>query len=93
MKEKERQAELNNSCIDEVPSIQLNHINKPREMTSDMIDCDVMSELEPTKDDDMSCDESSTKDRWQGYTMERINNVQRVQFGGHWLISDAMHKG
>eukprot|EP00957_Ditylum_brightwellii_P062988 4780038-Ditylum_brightwellii.AAC.1 len=93
MKEKERQEGLNNSCIDEVPSNQLNDINKPREITSDMMDCDVMSELEPAQDDDMSCDESSTKDRLEGYTMKRINNVQRVQFGGHWLIFGAMHKG
>eukprot|EP00957_Ditylum_brightwellii_P088464 6737488-Ditylum_brightwellii.AAC.1 len=62
MKEKERLEELNDFCIDKVPSNQLNDKSKPREMTSDMLDCDVMSESEPIKDDDMSCDGSSTND-------------------------------
>eukprot|EP00957_Ditylum_brightwellii_P145663 11090589-Ditylum_brightwellii.AAC.1 len=74
---------MNNSCIDEVPSNQLNDINKPREKTSDMMDCDVMPELETAKDDDMSC-KLSTKDRWERCTMKRINNMHEAQFGGHW---------
>eukprot|EP00957_Ditylum_brightwellii_P190951 14539828-Ditylum_brightwellii.AAC.1 len=73
-KEKERQDDLNNSCIDEVPSNQLNYINKPREKTSGMMDCGVMSESEPAKDNDVPC-ELSTNDRWDGSTMEEINNV------------------
>eukprot|EP00957_Ditylum_brightwellii_P037338 2826135-Ditylum_brightwellii.AAC.1 len=47
------------------------------------MDCDVMSELEPAKDDDMSCDDSSTKNRWEGYTIKIINNVKTNSFGGH----------
>eukprot|EP00957_Ditylum_brightwellii_P190353 14490172-Ditylum_brightwellii.AAC.1 len=38
-----------------------------------------MPELEPAKDDDMSC-ELSTKDRWEGCTMD-------------WLIIGAIYKG
>eukprot|EP00957_Ditylum_brightwellii_P212398 15367214-Ditylum_brightwellii.AAC.7 len=60
-------------------------------MTSDMMDFNVMSELEPAKDDDMSCGDLSTKNRWEGYTMKMINNVKKDSFGGHWLISCSMY--
>eukprot|EP00957_Ditylum_brightwellii_P178170 13570194-Ditylum_brightwellii.AAC.1 len=65
-KEKELQKALNKSCINEVPSNQKNDKGKSKEMTSDMVDCDGMPELEPAKDDDMSSNESSIKDRWKG---------------------------
>eukprot|EP00957_Ditylum_brightwellii_P001303 102378-Ditylum_brightwellii.AAC.1 len=63
-------------------------------MTSDMMDCDAMSELEPTKDDDVSCDESSTKDGWEGYMMKMINNVKKDLFAHHWVrrILSGMHQ-
>ena len=79
-KEKELQEALNKSCIDEVPSNQMNDISKSKETTSDMMHCDGMPESEPAKDEGMSCDESSIEDRWKGYTIEYINNVKRNAF-------------
>eukprot|EP00957_Ditylum_brightwellii_P016032 1208170-Ditylum_brightwellii.AAC.1 len=60
-------------------------------MTSDMMVCDGMPESEPSKDDDMSSTKSSVDDRWKGYTMQRISDISRAPFGGHWLISCSMY--
>eukprot|EP00957_Ditylum_brightwellii_P107580 8207786-Ditylum_brightwellii.AAC.1 len=83
-KEKELQKALNESCIKEAPSNQMSDISKSKETTSDMMDCDGMSKLEPAKDNNMSSNELSIEDRWKGCTMHYINNVKKDAFGGHW---------
>eukprot|EP00957_Ditylum_brightwellii_P034910 2645564-Ditylum_brightwellii.AAC.1 len=58
--------------------------SKSKETTSDMIGCDGMPDSKPAKDDGMSSTESPIEDRWKGYTIQRISNVARAPFGGHW---------
>eukprot|EP00957_Ditylum_brightwellii_P179589 13680537-Ditylum_brightwellii.AAC.1 len=64
---------------------------KSKEMTSDMMACDVIPESKSAKDDDKSSTESSVDDIWKGYTMRLITDVSKAQFGGHWLISCSMY--
>eukprot|EP00957_Ditylum_brightwellii_P000372 28932-Ditylum_brightwellii.AAC.1 len=65
--------------------------SKSKETASGMMVCDGMPESKPAKDNDMSSNESSINDRWKGYTIQRISDVSRESFGGHWLISCSMY--
>eukprot|EP00957_Ditylum_brightwellii_P000740 58008-Ditylum_brightwellii.AAC.1 len=64
---------------------------KSKETTSDMMACGVMPESESAKDDDTSSTKLSVDDRWKGYTMQRIINVSKDPFGGHWKVSCSMY--
>eukprot|EP00957_Ditylum_brightwellii_P021260 1603737-Ditylum_brightwellii.AAC.1 len=52
-----------------------------------------MHEWEPAKDDDMSSNELSIEDRWEGCTMQCINIVKKDAFRGHCVTSCTMYDG
>eukprot|EP00957_Ditylum_brightwellii_P140520 10705814-Ditylum_brightwellii.AAC.1 len=54
----------------------MNDVSKSKETTSDMMDCNGMPGSEPAKDDDMSSNELSIEDIWEGYTIKSIANVK-----------------